>query len=282
VEIITSRDHLLEWRSNVKEQKRGLTFVPTMGALHQGHLSLIHQAEAHNHRILASIFINPLQFNNPQDLALYPQTPEQDLALLEKTACDAVYIPTYEDVYAEAVPESFYFGDLERVLEGSFRPGHFQGVAKVLYRFFKDVNPQTVVLGLKDFQQFTIVKELSRQFFPEIDIEGAPTLRDEQGLAMSSRNQRLSQAEYKQAVQVANAFSLASQARFGQSFEHWKHNVLELCSKLPDISVEYLELGNPINLSPVLDWNSNQKSIVLIAFYAGQTRLIDNVILPTI
>jgi len=282
LEIITSRDQLLKWRSTLRENKKGLTFVPTMGALHRGHLSLIERAQGFKQPILVSIFINPLQFNNVQDLIGYPQTPESDVALLQKTACDFVYMPLQEQVFAEAIPEAFDFGDLEAVLEGTFRPGHFQGVAKVLYRFFSDLAPEVAVFGLKDFQQYIVVKELSRQFFPEIQIEGVPTFRDEQGLAMSSRNQRLSQVEYGQAVLVANALSQAVLSRMEKSFTDWKKEVLELCSNLPDISVEYLELAHPTNLSPVFDWQSNQDSIVLMAFYAGQTRLIDNVMLPKI
>lgn len=280
MEIITSRAHLLEWRSRLKKTKTGLAFVPTMGALHRGHLSLVDRAMSSSHSVLVSIFVNPLQFNNAQDLMRYPQTPELDLALLQQTSCDAVYMPRYEDVYAEPTPEFFDFGPLETVLEGRFRPGHFQGVAKVLHRLFSDIAPHKVILGLKDFQQFTVVRALNRQYFPDIQIEGAPTLRDEQGLAMSSRNQRLSQDEYGQAVQVAKAFNLAHQNRKGQSFSRWKNKLLDFCAALPDVTVEYLELADPTDLSPVADWFLDTDAVVLIAFYAGQTRLIDNVLLP--
>jgi len=280
VEIITSRDHLLDWRSTLNKKKKGLTFVPTMGALHQGHLSLIHKAEISGQEILASIFINPLQFNSEQDLKGYPKTPDLDLALLRQTACNAVYMPHYDDVYAEAIPHGFDFGALESALEGSFRPGHFQGVAKVLFRLFSDILPQEVILGLKDYQQFLVVKELGRRFFPEIKVEGAPTLRDAQGLAMSSRNQRLSPQEYSQAVKVANALGFAVQARNNKSFADWKNEIYQICSSLPDISVEYLELAHAADLTLFTDWPSNRQAIVLMAFHAGQTRLIDNVILP--
>ncbi len=279
MEIISSRNHLLEWRSSLKAKNEGLTFVPTMGALHQGHLSLIHQGLASNNQILASIFINPLQFNNPQDLNQYPKTPELDLDLLKKTACNAVYMPQYQDVYSEPIPHLFEFGALESSFEGNFRPGHFQGVAKVLYRLFSDVQPQEVILGLKDYQQYMVVKELSRRFFPHIKIEGAPTLRDEQGLAMSSRNQRLSPPEYLQAVKVAKAINQAGIGQKTQTFAEWKKGIVQLCSTLPDISVEYLELANPSTLGIVADWPKNQAAILLVAFYAGQTRLIDNVFL---
>lgn len=280
MEIITKREDLLAWKSQSSNQAKGITFVPTMGALHAGHMSLIELALHRGRTVLSSIFINPLQFNHAGDLAAYPKTPESDLHMLQHACCDAVYMPEYNQVYPEGIAvEHFDLGELEERLEGAFRPGHFQGVANVLYRLFKDIEPAEVVLGLKDYQQFMVVQELGRQHFPALQITGAPTLREESGLAMSSRNRRLSVAEHQQASFVAQQLMRLQEVQRTMSFETWKSQFLVFCQTLPSIRVEYVELAEQKTLHQLRDWPNEDKAVVLIAFYSGATRLIDNILL---
>ena len=251
-----------------------------MGALHAGHISLIQLALQREGAVLSSIFINPLQFNHAGDLAAYPKTPESDLNMLRHACCDAVYMPEYNQVYPEGIAvKHFDLGELEERLEGAFRPGHFQGVANVLYRLFMDVEPTEVVLGLKDYQQFMVVQELGRQHFPTLRITGAPTLREESGLAMSSRNRRLSKAEHQQASLVAQQLIRLQEVQRTMSFETWKSQFLVFCQTLPSIRVEYVELAEQKTLRQLTDWPNEGKAVVLIAFYSGATRLIDNILL---
>lgn len=280
MEIITQREDLLAWKSRSSHQAKGITFVPTMGALHAGHISLIQLALQREGAVLSSIFINPLQFNHAGDLAAYPKTPESDLNMLRHACCDAVYMPEYNQVYPEGIAvKHFDLGELEGRLEGAFRPGHFQGVANVLYRLFMDVEPTEVVLGLKDYQQFMVVQELGRQHFPTLRITGAPTLREESGLAMSSRNRRLSKAEHQQASLVAQQLIRLQEVQRTMSFETWKSQFLVFCQTLPSIRVEYVELAEQKTLRQLTDWPNEGKAVVLIAFYSGATRLIDNILL---
>lgn len=280
MEIITQREDLLAWKSRSSHQAKGITFVPTMGALHAGHISLIQLALQREGAVLSSIFINPLQFNHAGDLAAYPKTPESDLNMLRHACCDAVYMPEYNQVYPEGIAvKHFDLGELEGRLEGAFRPGHFQGVANVLYRLFMDVEPTEVVLGLKDYQQFMVVQELGRQHFPTLRITGAPTLREESGLAMSSRNRRLSKAEHQQASLVAKQLIRLQEVQHTLSFETWKSEFSAFCQTLPAIRMEYVELAEQKTLRTLNEWPNEDKAVVLIAFYSGATRLIDNILL---
>ncbi|MDA0309717.1 MAG: pantoate--beta-alanine ligase [Bacteroidetes bacterium] len=280
MEIITQREDLLAWKSRSSHQAKGITFVPTMGALHAGHISLIQLALQREGAVLSSIFINPLQFNHAGDLAAYPKTPESDLNMLRHACCDAVYMPEYNQVYPEGIAvKHFDLGELEGRLEGAFRPGHFQGVANVLYRLFMDVEPTEVVLGLKDYQQFMVVQELGRQHFPTLRITGAPTLREESGLAMSSRNRRLSKAEHQQASLVAKQLIRLQEVQHTLSFETWKSEFSAFCQTLPAIRIEYVELAEQKTLRTLNEWPTEGAAVVLIAFYSGATRLIDNIIL---
>lgn len=280
MDIITHREELLAWKTRSSHQTNGITFVPTMGALHAGHLSLIQVAGKGGRKVLSSIFINPLQFNHAGDLAAYPKTPESDLTMLKEACCDAVYMPEYNQVYPEGSTHMhFELGELEQRLEGAFRPGHFQGVANVLFRFLKDIEPAEVVLGLKDYQQFLVVQELGRQHFPALQITGAPTLREASGLAMSSRNRRLSEAEHQQASCVARKLLSLQESRCAFSFQAWKAEFLEFCATLSAIRIEYIDLADQKTLNPLKDWPADGKAAVLIAFYSGETRLIDNIIL---
>lgn len=280
MEIITQREDLLAWKSRSSHQAKGITFVPTMGALHAGHISLIQLALQREGAVLSSIFINPLQFNHAGDLAAYPKTPESDLNMLRHACCDAVYMPEYNQVYPEGIAvKHFDLGELEGRLEGAFRPGHFQGVANVLYRLFMDVEPTEVVLGLKDYQQFMVVQELGRQHFPTLRITGAPTLREESGLAMSSRNRRLSKAEHQQASLVAKQLIRLQEVQHTLSFETWKSEFSAFCQTLPAIRIEYVELAEQKTLRTLNEWPTEGAAVVLIAFYSGATRLIDNILL---
>ena len=177
-------------------------FVPTMGALHEGHLSLINRAKKDNDIVVSSVFVNPIQFNNPTDLEKYPRTPERDIEKLEQAGCDAVFMPSVDEMYPEKVEEHYDFGDLERVMEGACRPRHFNGVAIVVRKLFEIVTPDRAYFGEKDFQQLAIIKKMVQNLNMNLEIVPCPIIRENDGLAMSSRNVRLNETERAIAPQI--------------------------------------------------------------------------------
>ncbi len=269
--ILYSNQALLEFRNNLSHS---LAFVPTMGALHDGHLSLVRAAKKKNFIVLVSIFVNPLQFNNPDDLLKYPRTIQKDLNLLENEGVDAVFLPNVDDVYP---PHNTLYqiqlrnNSIESVFEGYFRPGHFNGVVQVLHRFFSLVNPHSVFFGQKDLQQCMIVKLLIDEFFPEIEFNIVPTMREKSGLAMSSRNTRLSVAELKKAEEIY--VSLSNLAQFNPNQIEFE---IQRLRKF-DIETEYLSYINMPQFDVPAMKNDNQA--IIFAGYLGEIRLIDNLFL---
>lgn len=269
--ILYSNQALLEFRKKVAHS---LAFVPTMGALHDGHLSLVRAAKEKNHIVLVSIFVNPLQFNNPEDLLKYPRTIQTDLNLLENESVDAVYLPSVDDVYP---PNSAHNqiqlrnNSIESVFEGYFRPGHFNGVVQVLHRFFSLVNPTSVFFGQKDLQQCMIVKLIVDEFFPQIEFNIVPTMRENSGLAMSSRNMRLSESDLKRAEEIF--ISLSTLVDFNPN--QIEHEIQRL--KKFNIETEYLSYINLPKFDVPAAKNENQA--IIFAGYLGEIRLIDNLLL---
>lgn len=274
MKVLRSAPELKKWRASVWESS-SLGFVPTMGALHNGHLALVQQSLRENTHTICSIFVNPTQFNNPNDLQKYPRTIENDLKLLESVGCSAVFIPSIEDMYGSSVKSDMYeLGELEQMLEGAFRPGHFQGVATIVDRLFKLVQPTRAYFGEKDFQQLLVIKKMTTQKQLPIEIIGCPIIREENGLAMSSRNTRLTPQQRNDAA-VIYAF-LQQIPLGGPKISRLQENAIEFIERLPDFKVEYLEICSVPDFSACTTLQENHNYVACIAVYCGEVRLIDN------
>jgi pantoate--beta-alanine ligase len=265
-------------REFIRAQKRGsksIGLVPTMGALHQGHLSLVSRCAAENDVAVASIFVNPIQFNNPGDLAKYPRTLERDVELLTSAECSAVFCPSSEEMYNTQPLISISFGALDKILEGEFRPGHFSGVGIVVAKLFNILQPDAAYFGQKDYQQFLIVQQLVHDLSFPLNLVCADIVREPDGLAMSSRNQRLSPEQRKQAAMLFQVLS-ETKAHLGKRpLSQLKSEATQKLSTV-GIRLEYLELAARENLSILLEYNSDIASLLLIAAFVGEVRLIDN------
>ncbi len=274
--ILFTRKQIAEMRPH---WGNSLGFAPTMGALHQGHASLFLAAKEQCQNTISSIFVNPLQFNNPQDLEKYPKTLEEDLLILDKTGVDLLFLPNYEDLYNAILFPTFDIGNLNNVLEGTMRPGHFEGVLKVLYAFFDIIQPNHIFFGQKDLQQCMVVEKLVEQHFPQIKMHICPTTRNANGLALSSRNRRLdtqglatAPAIYKQLQAVHEQLKSAVSAT---------NAIKNVTSKLAEkgIETEYLQLINLPNMEQAHEYNAAQRQALVYAGYLQGIRLIDNLIL---
>ena len=253
-------------------------FVPTMGALHNGHLSLVQKALEENDSVVVSIFVNPTQFNNSADLEKYPRNPEKDLSLLEGITKDLiVYLPQISDIYGEKVVSKQYdFEGLENEMEGKHRKGHFDGVGTVLSKFFQIINPDKAYFGEKDFQQLQIVKKLVAIENLPIEIVGCPILREENGLAMSSRNVRLSAKQYKEAAIIYKTLMEVREKFTTKSIAELNKMVAERFLQNPKITLEYFEIANEETLKTGKMKNASTKYRAFIAAFVGEVRLIDN------
>ncbi len=251
-------------------------FVPTMGALHEGHLSLVAASRAQCALTAASIFVNPPQFNDPNDLRNYPRTLEADLAKLEAAGADAVFAPAPEEVYPEPDTRTFDFGPIDKVMEGATRPGHFNGVAQVVSRLFDIVRPQKAFFGEKDFQQIAVIKELVRQLHYPIEIVECPIVRDADGLALSSRNALLDAAHRQAAPAIYAALKAAAGDRSASPAE-MEQRITGQINKNPLLDVIYMNIVDPLTLQRLASWNGEVRGCV--AVQAGAVRLIDNIAL---
>lgn len=250
--------------------------VPTMGALHDGHVSLVRRARAENDTVVVSVFVNPTQFNDKNDLRNYPRTPEADLEVLRKAGADIVFMPTVEEVYPEPDTRVFDFGQLDKVMEGVTRPGHFNGVGQVVSRLLELVKPDRAYFGEKDFQQIAVIKELVRQLAIPVQIVECPIVREADGLALSSRNLLLT-AEHRAAAPMIHAAMQAEAETAGtKSVEETERDVIARVEKSPLLKVIYFQLVDEDTLQPVKDWKSAAHVRGCIAVQAGEIRLIDN------
>ena len=276
--VITSKNELIVWRQGLLHQS-SVGFVPTMGALHAGHLSLVSQALLDNDFVVSSIFVNPTQFDNSEDLAIYPRTLEADIALLETILHDRiiVFAPTAEDLYnGQPKSKSWDFGAIANVMEGEFRSGHFDGVGTVLQLLFELVNPTKSYFGEKDYQQLLIVKSLADQLGQSNEIIGCPIFREDSGLAMSSRNQRLSEVQKLQATliyRVMNYIKDHISSVPWKDLKQWAENQFQ---EDKDWRLEYLTLADAQTLETRDVYAENLQQRVFIAAHLGSVRLIDN------
>lgn len=260
----------------IKNRKQTIGFVPTMGALHLGHISLVNQSKKENDFTFVTVFVNPTQFNNADDLVKYPRTEKQDLALLEQAGVDAVFFPTVEDIYPNGeLTEHFDFGGLENKMEGEFRPGHFEGVGTVVKRFFEIVQPDNAYFGEKDFQQLQIIRKMVLTQKLPVQIIPVAIKREEDGLAMSSRNQRLTPEMRKEAPLIFKVLIEAKIHLENHSIAETKKFVEKQFESSP-LVLEYFEIAEENTLESAIQKSSSQKIRAFIAVYADEIRLIDN------
>jgi pantoate--beta-alanine ligase len=269
------RSNMQEWKAD--KLKTG--FVPTMGALHKGHLSLVQRAKKENDRAVVSIFVNPTQFNNPEDLKKYPRMPEKDFEMLQNENVDLVFYPEEKEIYPEGFTSKsdFDFGELEKVMEGKFRPGHFKGVGQVVSRLFEIVDADKAYFGEKDFQQLAVIRELVRQKKYSVEIIGCPTVREPDGLAMSSRNLLLTPEMRAEATKISVALFYVRDQRYHADLDKLKQEAVSMIENSGKLKVEYFEVAEEETLQPVSEWIREKKLRCLTAVRAGNIRLIDNV-----
>jgi len=275
--VLRSLLELNEWRAQIGEQTLG--FVPTMGALHQGHISLVEQSLSMADHTLVSIYVNPTQFNNAEDLEKYPSTLEQDLTLLSATGDVVVYLPTQNDLYPNGLhSRNFDFGSLGTFMEGAGRPGHFEGMATVVTRFFEIIRPHHAFFGEKDYQQLAIIKQVVADENWPVEIIACATLREDDGLAMSSRNLRLSAEQRSAAKEIHRIISQwISSTDFNATMPHAARIALiENINSIDHLEVEYLEFSASNTLIPVDRFDLNVPTRVFAAVMCGKVRLIDN------
>lgn len=271
--------HINELRIILNDKrKEGLSigFVPTMGALHEGHLSLVENAGQQTGFVVVSIFVNPTQFNDKVDLKHYPRDLRKDVDFLSTTHCQLIFAPEPEEIYPEPDTRQFNFGPLEQVMEGKFRTGHFNGVAQVVSRLFDIVQPDKAFFGQKDFQQLVIISEMVRKLKLSIEIVPCPIVREADGLAMSSRNLLLSPEQRQNAVLISATLLEAANKTGELTVEELCRWVINHINKNEQLNTEYFEIVDSLTLLPVKNWNDPCVKMGCIAVYCGKIRLIDN------
>lgn len=258
-----------------KQLNQTVGFVPTMGALHDGHGALVRRAKAENDLAVVSIFVNPTQFNNASDLKHYPRSIEADTILLEKLNCDAVFIPEVDEIYdASFELPHIDLGQIDKIMEGEHRPGHFQGVVQVVYRLFQLVQPDRAYFGLKDFQQVAVIRFMTNYFQLPVEIIAVPTLRHEDGLAMSSRNLRLNPTQRKEALAISQTLLHAKELASTQTPDQTREEAISFFKQF-NLELEYFEIVDPVSLQNLHEsWVP--KAVACIVAYCGEIRLIDN------
>jgi pantoate--beta-alanine ligase len=277
LKVLKTIFQLNNYIAEIKFKNLKIGFVPTMGALHFGHLSLIERSNQECDITISSIFVNPTQFNNTKDLEKYPKPIETDLELLQKIGCDAVFNPSTEDVYPKDDQEWFYdIGYLNTILEGSFRPGHFLGVTQIVYKLFNLVKPDIAYFGQKDYQQYLVIKQLVKDFNFPIRVIACPIVREESGLALSSRNVRLTQTELSNSLVIYNSLNFLKDNYSGEKIVDLISRAQKMYENIAGIELEYLEIRQQETLKT---YQNQMKAIALIACQVGNTRLIDNMML---
>ena len=278
MKIFYSINTLQDFLKSQRQKGLSIGLVPTMGALHKGHLSLIETSKAQNDLTVCSIFVNPTQFNNAHDLAVYPRTLDTDCELLESVNCDVVFAPNAHDMYPTLPNLKFDFGDLERVMEGKFRPGHFNGVGIVVSKLFNIIQPDSAYFGQKDLQQCAIINRLVKDLSYNLKLNICPTQRETDGLAMSSRNRNLTPEQREKAPEIYKALQKAVELlRDKNAAQSVKGFITSQLDNIEGIEVEYFEISDFETLQPINEL-SEGKTALCIAAFMGKTRLIDNVI----
>jgi len=278
MKIFTIKQELKAFLATKKKENKTVGFVPTMGALHKGHLSLIEKAKKKNDIVVVSIFVNPTQFNNQEDLVKYPKTIENDTKLLKSVACDVLFFPSVKEIYDDNISsEKFDFDGLEHQMEGKFRDGHFDGVGTIVKTLFEIVTPNKAYFGEKDFQQLQIIKKMVDKNQLSVKIKGCPIFREDDGLAMSSRNTRLTK-EHREVAPFIYKTLKKARKKFGtenaNKITEW---VTKQFKKHPLLDLEYFTIADEKSLETIKNKESNKNYRAFIAVFAGEIRLIDNI-----
>lgn len=274
--VYTTKEELIRHLNRLRGQQKSIGFVPTMGALHQGHISLVTRSIQENSCTVVSIFVNPTQFNDPSDLEKYPKTPKEDLKLLREKKVNVVFMPQSHEIYPEPDHRLFDLEGLDQVMEGATREGHFNGVAQVVSKFFQIIQPNRAYFGQKDFQQLVIIRHLVDLLDMNIEIVACPIIREKDGLAMSSRNIRLQPRERKEAPKIHQILAEAVEKRGDLSPQKLKLWVREQFNHHPLMELVYFEIVEDKTLSPIEIWSEEVNKVGCLAVILGGVRLIDN------
>ena len=260
-----------------RQQGKSIGLIPTMGALHEGHLSLIDASLRSNDISVISIFVNPTQFNDRNDFKKYPRDIDKDLELIRLKGCDLVFIPAEEEIYPEKDQRVFDFGTLDKYMEGKYRPGHFNGVAQIVSRLFSIIEPDKAYFGEKDFQQLVIIKKLVQQLCIPVEIVSCPIIREPDGLAMSSRNRLLTPVQRKSTARISKVLMNAKSIARKMEIVRLKDYVTSEIDSDPNLKTEYFEIVLESDMIPLKKWPEKSPVIACIAVKAGHIRLIDNI-----
>lgn len=279
MKIIRKVECLRQMVSDAKDSGKSVGLVPTMGALHAGHISLVDRARKENDLVVASVFVNPTQFNNAEDLATYPRTEEADCRKLEDAGVDIAFIPSVEEVYPEPDTRQFDLGEVAAVMEGAMRPGHFNGVAQIVSKLFDMVRPTRAYFGEKDFQQIAVIRRMVELEGFELDIVACPICRESDGLAMSSRNTRLTPEQREVAPVIHRVLADSLEWAKTHSLAQTRQYVIDEINKFPHMEVEYYEIVNPLTMQPFSEWDESCDGVAVgcVTAYCGKVRLIDNI-----
>lgn len=277
MKIVKGINELKSYLADSKKDGKRIGLVPTMGALHKGHLSLVERCVKENDVCVVSVFVNPTQFNDKHDLETYPRTLEADCALLEQAGCDFVFAPLVEEMYPEPDTRTFDFGSVMQVMEGAKRPGHFNGVAQVVSKLFYIVEPDNAYFGEKDFQQIAVIRAMVKQLQIPVQINACPIVREADGLALSSRNTRLTPELRAKAPKIARAMCESLELAKTKSVKEVHDYVVNTLNADPDLEVEYYEIVDGNSLQAIQDWKDTDYAVGCITVYCGEVRLIDNI-----
>lgn len=280
MEIIRTVDELRRRVADAKAQGRTVGLVPTMGALHAGHVSLIEKARGDNDIVVVSVFVNPTQFNNPEDLKTYPRTEDADVEKLIAAGADYAFIPSVEEVYPEPDTRVFDLGPVAEVMEGAMRPGHFNGVAQIVSKLFDMVRPTRAYFGEKDFQQIAVIRRMVEIEGFDLEIVACPIKREADGLAMSSRNVRLTPEQRLIAPAIHRTLEGSLSWAADHTVEQTKRYVIDELNSLPQLEVEYYEIVDGKTMQPIVDWSETTEPVGCVTVYCGNVRLIDNIKYP--
>ena len=278
MKVLYTKDTVKKFLHNLPSNQTTVGLVPTMGALHEGHLDLVRKAKENSDVVIVSVFVNPTQFNNPDDFAKYPKTLDNDLDLLKNIGADAVFVPDNQEIYPELPLIKIDFGDLERSLEGAFRPGHFNGVGIVVSKLLNIVKPHKAFFGQKDLQQVAVIKRLVKDLSFDVEIIVIPTVRASSGLALSSRNMRLSPEQREIALVLYRSLSFAkTELLKGKSWFTVKSEIELQFQQTPQVVLEYFELVDSEKMTLLEDLQAGTPLSICTAAYVGNVRLIDNI-----
>ena len=277
MKIVKGINELKGYLIDSKRNGKRIGLVPTMGALHKGHLSLVERCVRENDICVVSVFVNPTQFNDKHDLETYPRTLEADCALLESAGCDFVFAPSVEEMYPEPDTRTFDFGTVMQVMEGAKRPGHFNGVAQVVSKLFYIVEPDNAYFGEKDFQQIAVIRAMVKQLQIPVRINACPIVREADGLALSSRNTRLTPALRQKAPLIARTLQESKELAATKSVREVIDYVVNTLNADPDLEVEYYEIVDGDSLVSIQDWKDTSYAVGCVTVYCGEVRLIDNI-----